>query len=841
MVSKHEIIEYGNEMPIKISIQNIEDMSRHWHSSLEIYLVLSGSLTVMFEDDTFKLSEDDIILINSNQFHEIKSSNTVAAVLQIKQSFFQQWVDDNTYFECNSVLYHDRNKYLELKKLIARLVHASYNVTEHKSLLIIPLSYNILYELIYNFRIFKEDTSGKNSKNLKRLKGIIQYLNDNYAENITLETIAKREYLSASYLSHFFEKNMGISLFNYLAGIRLRHAVADLLHTDLTIEQIAANNGFSNSRYFVSTFKKEYGTLPKQYKKEQKLLNVSENGTKSLQPMLVLKQQDFLNKLGEYLDKNSKNELPEAKYPTRLIVQSINTTMKKQLLHHSFKTFTSVGRAKELLYKNVREHLQELQREVRFQYIKFHGILDDSMMLYNEDRNGNPYLVYTYVDDVLDFLLSIGLKPLIQFSFMPKLLSEDSDKTLFYNPVIISKPKDYKKWVYLITELTKHLLKRYGSGEVRTWMFSFWNVPFLSYIFSFETNEITYELYRITRNCVKECDPLLSFGNPSYGSLDFCNSEFYDFLDYCKLHDCYPDFYNIHCYPVKTSSIGSFPPLGKNQSEDSEKDTIILSDDPDYMAHSIEDFKNRIQYYPNLPIYITEWASTSSHCDWLNDTCYRSAYIVKNILDNYDEVESFGNWCLTDILEELPMDNEEFHGELGLFTCHGIKKPAYYAFTFLNKLMDILVDKGEGYFITTNGQSDYAILLYNYHHVSPLYAQGILFNVTFNERYNAFVNPSSLDIHLTLTHVENADYIVTHHVVNRESGSAFDEWVRMGAVPLTNEEEINTLKGRSMPRITKEQITVTNNTMAQFALLHPHEIRLIQIKKAEYSPSCYRP
>ncbi len=841
MVSKHEIIDYSNEMPIKISIQNMEDMSRHWHSSLEIYLILSGSLTVMFEEGSFKLKEDDIILINSNQFHEIKSSNTVAAVLQIKQSFFERWVDESTYFECNSVLYHSRNKYLKLKKLIAKLVHASYNVTEHKSLLIIPLSYNILYELIYNFRSLKTNTTEKNSKNLKRLKGIIQYLNDNYTENITLEAIAKREYLSASYLSHFFEKNMGISLFNYLSGIRLRHAVSDLLHTDLTIEQIAVNNGFSNSRYFVSLFKKEYGVLPKQYKKEQKEPVVSDNGSKSLQPsMLLLKQQDFLSKLGEYLDKESKNDLPSEKYPTRLIVHSINTTIKKQFLHHSFKTFTSVGRAKELMYKNVRDNLQELQKEVGFQYIKFHGILDDSMMLYNEDRNGNPYLVFTYVDEVLDFLLSIGLKPLIQFSFMPKQLADDTDRTLFYNPVILSKPKDYKKWVYLITEFTKHLLKRYGSGEVRSWMFSFWNVPFLSYIFSFENNEIAYDLYRITRNCVKECDPLLSFGNPSYGSLDFSNSEFYDFLEYCKQHDCYPDFYNIHCYPVKTSSIGTFVILGKSHTENSDKDAIILSDDPDYMAHSIEGFKNSIAAYPKLPIYITEWASTSSHSDWLNDTCYRSAYIVKNILENYDEVESFGNWCLTDILEEMPMDNDEFHGELGLYTCHGIKKPAYHAFTFLNKLMDILVDRGEGYFITTNGKGDYSILLYNYHHVSPLYAQGVLFNVTFTERYNAFVNPSSLDIHLTLTHVENAEYTVTHHVVNRESGSAFDEWVRMGAVPLTTEEEYITLKGRSMPRIIKEQVTVTNNTMAQFALLLPHEIRLIHIKKVEYSPSVYR-
>ena len=490
-----------------------------------------------------------------------------------------------------------------------------------------------------------------------------------------------------------------------------------------------------------------------------------------------------------------------------------------------------MGRAKEILLKRIQTELITLQKEVGFKYIKFHGILDDTMMLYNEDKYGRPYLAYNYIDEVLDFLLSIGLKPLIQLSFMPKLLAKDPDSTIFYNPVILSEPKNYEKWSYIITELTKHFLKRYGFGEVRSWLFSFWNVPFKSYAFAFENDEIAYELYRITRNCVKECDPLLRFGTPSYGSLNFSSKEYYDFLDFCRLNNCYPDFYNIHCYPVKTSTTKDLATLGESSIDNGENDRVILSDDPDYITHTLENFKKNIARYPKLPVYITEWASTSSHRDWLNDTCYRSAYIVKNILENYDGADSFGNWCLSDTIEELPFSNEEFHGELGLFTYNGIKKPAYYAFTFLNKLMDTLLEKGPGYFVTSNQKGDYAVIFYNYSHVSPLYAQGVLFNVTFLERYNAVIDTKSLEFDFILSQIENGKYILTEQIVNREYGSAFDEWVRMGGLPLNTEEEIDLLKGHSMPKLNKVSMEVTNNSLNYYASLKPHEIRLVLINR----------
>ncbi|MBB2183359.1 helix-turn-helix domain-containing protein [Lachnospiraceae bacterium MD1] len=827
----HENVEFIDEMPINISIKSLAAVPKHWHNCIEIYLVLSGKLSITSENETYHLFEDDIILINCDQIHEIHDDENVVVVIQINPSYYKRGLDTGAYFQCNSTVYHNKMKFHEIKRIIAKIIHIYYNDKGDNDLLIISFSYQLVLELLKNFQSTEEKSTNLESKSLQRLGDIIQYINDNYSESITLDQLAERESLSPSYLSHFFRLNMGVTFFNYITGVRMNHAVNDLISTSLTIEQIAANNGFANSRYFVSAFKKQFGMLPRQFRANQKKGTVSralkEDKRNEFNGFMQMKHHDFLNKLGEYLDTDSASEVTGNVTVKQVKAVEINTNNNIKTLSHTFLNFISVGRAKEILMESIQQQLRTIQKDVGFRYIKFHGILDDSMMLYNEDQHGNPFLTYQYVDQIIDFLLSINIKPLIQLSFMPKALAKDPSSTIFYNPVVISEPKDHSKWSYLITNLTQHFIDRYGIEEVRSWLFSFWNAPFKTTMFSFDTNEIGYELYKITWACVKSCDSHLKFGTPSYTSLDFDCQMFYDFLDYCKENQCPPDFYNVHCYPVKNPTSKDLATFGVSLSNES----IIVSEDPDYMKKMITCFKKDLTPYPKLPIYITEWAPTSSHRDWLNDTCYRSSYIVKNILENYDEVDSFSSWCLSDSMEELPLDNDLFHGELGLFTCNGIKKPAYYAYTFLKKLLNTLLDKGPGYFVTTNQKGDYAILLYNYIHISPLYAQGVLFNVTFIERYNAFVDPSPMEFDLVLTNADNSPYTLTEQIVNRQSGSAFDEWVRMGAMPLTTEEEVNLLKGRSMPGLIKSEMEIKNKQINYYAKLEPHEIRLILINK----------
>lgn len=97
------------------------------------------------------------------------------------------------------------------------------------------------------------------------------------------------------------------------------------------------------------------------------------------------------------------------------------------------------------------------------------------------------------------------------------------------------------------------------------------------------------------------------------------------------------------------------------------------------VSHSFTEFIDRLKQrleeskFDSLPVYLTEWNSTVSHKDLMSDTCFKSAYIIKNLTENYDRLDAFGYWLLTDLHEENLLPQQLFHGGLGLFTYNNIK------------------------------------------------------------------------------------------------------------------------------------------------------------------------
>ena len=121
--------------------------------------------------------------------------------------------------------------------------------------------------------------------------------------------------------------------------------------------------------------------------------------------------------------------------------------------------------------------------------------------------------------------------------------------------------------------------------------------------------------------------------------------------------------------------------------------------------------------------------------------------------------------------------------------------------------------------------------MYNYRHFSHLYAQGERFDMTFTERYTPFSPEQMLDVHLNIRDVETGRYMVTETLINRSSGSAFDQWVAMGAVELTEPAEQETLAARSVPAITKYTASAEDGVLRLDAMLDMLEVRLIHIIK----------
>lgn len=815
-----EIIRFSEKLPIRLLYHQVEELPLHFNKGLEIILVLKGQSTITLSDSYYSLKEDDIILINDGESYKIQGNGLISYISLYIDTEKINNLDEELRFSLNSASDNEKGKYRSIKRLLATLV--KNNSTDQSDDL---KNQSILYEILYELkRDFPFSGATPNSpKHLERLNEITFYISEHYREKLTLQDVATHFSFSVPYLSAFFKKMLGVNFKDYYTNLCLERAVNDLLHTDDSIETISENNGFVSPRSFLVAFKDKYGTLPSLYRK-----NATTDNTKGSENIFddEFDRTSYMTILAKYLPDSPVEENKIGRLSNKY-TSCTNISLKEEgkKLKHTYKKFIAVGRAKELLFADVQEMLKELQNDVHYEYIKFHGLLSDDMLVYAEDADGNPHYSFHYIDMAFDFLVSIGLKPLVQFSFMPKALAKDPSRQVYASPYVLSMPKSMDKWCALIKELVIHLCLRYGYEAVRSWLFCCWNEPDTSTtLFGFQNDSDYYELYKATYDTVKGLDERFIFGSPSLLISYNVNQVWCEnYIRWTKENGCLPDFMNIHYYD------NDFSDESLNKHAPGRPAHTRLNRDENSFSKCISKTHNLFTSWGigNLPVYLTEWNLTVSHRNLLNDTCFKSCYLAKNLLENYDKLDSFGYWMLTDLNEEIFPSRNEFHGGLGLFTFNGIKKPHYHVFSFLSKLGERLIRQGQGYFITRSHRK-IVILAYNYEHFNHLYAEGEVFDMDYTRRYMPFNKSGDMELSLEFIDMDTSNCIIRESVINQNSGSAFDEWIKMGAKPL-NRNDISYLKSISYPAVHVTQRQINDEKLAIDAHLEPLEVRLIEI------------
>jgi len=341
-------------------------------------------------------------------------------------------------------------------------------------------------------------------------------------------------------------------------------------------------------------------------------------------------------------------------------------------LDTSFKECIGAGRANEGLRADWQDQLREARRDCGFKYIRMHGLLTDDMGVYKEDAQGNPSYNWQYIDRLYDFLLSIDIKPFVELSFMPKGLASGS-KTIFWWKGNVTPPKSYDKWADLIRHLVTHFQERYGHDEVKTWYFEVWNEPDLHNGFWTGTKEDYFKLYDVTARAIKSVSPDYRVGGPATAMGQWDES----FLNFCYSNNVPLDFISSHNYGVKSGYL----------DETGQRGTVI-DPDPNSVVGRMINERKMIDHspMPNLPLHFTEWSSAYTPTDFMHDTYQQAAFILSKVKAAYRSVDSMSYWVFTDIFEENGPRFTPFHGGFGLINYQDLKKPAFYAFKFLNEL-----------------------------------------------------------------------------------------------------------------------------------------------------------
>src|SRR5690606_5126721 len=121
---------------------------------------------------------------------------------------------------------------------------------------------------------------------------------------------------------------------------------------------------------------------------------------------------------------------------------------------------------------------------------------------------------FTYVDQVIDAYLELGIAPFVELGFMPAELAS-GDETVFWWRGNITPPRSWSEWADLVRATVGHLVDRYGIDQVRQWPIEVWNEPNLPQFWVSADQEAYHRLYEVTATAVKDVDASLQVGGPA--------------------------------------------------------------------------------------------------------------------------------------------------------------------------------------------------------------------------------------------------------------------------------------------------------------------------------------
>ena len=334
---------------------------------------------------------------------------------------------------------------------------------------------------------------------------------------------------------------------------------------------------------------------------------------------------------------------------------------------HLSQLFYGEGPGGSQIGAEFQEALSLARRELGATHIRAHAILDDEQGVYREVAGEASY-DFTAIDRIYDRLLDLGLRPIVEVSFMPRDLASNPEATVFTYRGITSPPRDWQRWGELNRQLAAHLVERYGIEEVSQWGFEIWNEPNLVGFgpnfpgFWTGTQVDYFRLYDQAARAIKSVDERLLVGGPATAAVGWMA----DFLDFVRRERAPLDFLSTHSY--------NNLPLDLHQT---------------LKSYGFE----------GVRIWWTEWGVSPTHFGLVNDSAFGAPFILHGMKSVQGRDDALAYWVISDHFEELGRASQLFHGGFGLLTIGNLHKPRCWAIALAEGLGTDLVQcelRGDG-------------------------------------------------------------------------------------------------------------------------------------------------
>lgn len=763
---------------------------------------INGELDVTVEEERFVLPANGVVLINPNHRYAVSAGkHSLACRLTIPGAVIKRYLAGRApLFWCNSVQ-DSREEYDRLRTLLRQFLGAQLRNPDQPDPMALSYYYELLDCLLRSFLTEpKEGQAGKESQDALRLQEITEYIEEHYAQHLSLNDLAEHLHLTYSYLSRYLKKSLGMNFLDYVNQVRLRHAVEDLLYTDKPITYVAVDNGFVNSSGLNKSFREAYDMTPSAYK--AKMRGSAEDNQKDDTGRAKLYSQ-----LQRYL--TEQGETPERQRAQRR-TQILADGARQEPYHKNWEETINIGRASDLLKSRVREQLLYLRDTLGFRYVRFWSVFDADMELRAQHDTGQ--LNFDRLDEILDFLTGNGMLPYIEFGNKPKVILRNSMEMVMLDegePIFHNIPE----FQAVLQQFFHHLVTRFRAEAVKNWRFECWDDD----RYNRQTEAVSYfEIFNTVCATIRSILPEAVIGGCGMKASD---PGMESFLRQWMRQPQRPDFFSVMVFPYEESG-----------QHNRFSNYTALSPDASFLIHWLDRVHSAMEAAgASIPLYVSEWGMSLSSRNYLNDSCYKGCYLLKNSVGSLGKADMIAYWAGSDLISTYFDSPNIINGCPGLLSKDGICKPSFFAYRFLHRMGRYLVEAGKNYLITASGHFSYYIICFNDNALPARYYR----------MDEASHSPASLrelldsipvqHLSITLENLPAQHYTIKTSVISPQYGSVLDEWLRLNTMTNIRREDIDYLKRICTPHMFIQEQTVKEGRISFPVDLDREEIALIHI------------
>ena len=767
-----EIISYLDTQS-DIQLMAAAEYSRTDLRTTDLLFLIKGKVLIEIDDQQYEMNQEDLVVINKHEQYRIATAEDESLLFCFSISDFllsQALEIDSASFNCNSIKNPGKN-YDSLRSTILEIIDLLLFENDKTNFLQMSKVYHLLSELSSLFIEY----SAAGMQQDQRVQQITRVIREQYYDNLTLAELAELVHMDTAYFSKFFKKSLGKNFKDYLSQIRMQYAMRDLLETDKAITRIAIDNGFFSVNGFNKKFKEQFGLTPSHYRKE--------NRREKKTPVMASNDK-IKSSYSKYKEEKPAGDASKKEY-LQLDIESLPSAP----INDTWSKILNIGEAEIVLNSNLRQHLSILQEHLSFKFGRIWGIFTKELL-------GENLQEYELLDEVLDSMLVLDLTPWLSIN---KLIG--SFKESRYSK---------EQWQTVFKSFCRHLLNRYGRNEVEKW-----TIEIVSSDPEDQALVAKYRtFYRITTEILRSYVPEITIGGGSF----ILPSKF-DLKGFLHetLSDCSFDFYSFVLFPYSNRMVR-------------EKRNYQRITDPDFLFNQVQTIKKADL---QKPIFITEWSNTVSRSNLLNDSLYKGAFVVKSIIDIFDQVEGLGYWLATDLAQKSSKRSLLLSGGNGLLNRNGLFKPAMNALKFFDQLKGLSFRyKDESRVVCTLDGDELFVLGHHYIHPNSLYFMKDEAHLQKSELTN-FFDREEIEEEIVFSNIKNGEYELRIFSCQEDHGDLLSLWKEFNYNEHLRSSDLAYLDQKNAHLQTLEEISVTKNRLVVKKRLTTNEFYLINIKSRQ--------